>query len=125
MSRSPRPQPTSSTAFVSAKLQAREEAVARAKFAEATAGEHERREGQAEKAENLNCISQADMPARSPYQNETNDYSREAEDEHRVNGWGSVETIIRRLSAHISATCWWTSRGNFRLHHRQNISDSS
>ena len=37
--------------FVSAKLQAREEAVARAKFTEATAGEHERREDQTAKGQ--------------------------------------------------------------------------
>ena len=86
--------------FISAELQALEEAVARAKFTEATAGEHESGEDHTTKAKNLNCISQADVPARSPYENETKDHSREAEDEHRVNEWGSVETIVGRLFAH-------------------------
>ncbi len=111
--------------FVSAELQALEEAVARVKFTEATAGEHEDREDQTTNAENLNCISQADVPARSRYEDETKDHSREAEDEHRVNGGGSVETIVGRLFAHVSATCLCRRHCDERVHYGQNISDSS
>ena len=52
--------------FVSAELQARQEAVARAKFTEATAGEHKSREDQTEKAKNLKRISQAYVRVQSP-----------------------------------------------------------
>jgi hypothetical protein len=94
--------------FVSAEPQAREEAVARVEFTEATTGEHERRNDKTEKPKNLRRISQADggasVPAQSPsHKKETNDCPRKAYDEHRANGGWSVETIVGRLSVHVSA----------------------
>src|SRR5260221_145878 len=104
--------------FVSAELQSRQEAVACVEFTEAAAGEHERRENQTAKARDLKRISQAYVPAQSPsHDNEPADCRRRTNDEHRPNGRTSIETIIRRLSAH--ARCPWC------FHYGQNISDSS
>ena len=87
--------------FVSAELQAREEAVACVEFTEATAGEHERRDDQTAKAKNLKRISQAEVPAQSPsHDKETADCRRKTNDEHRANGCTTIETIIGRLFAH-------------------------
>jgi len=88
--------------FVAAELQAGEEAVACAEFTEATAGEHESREDETDIAKNLHPKSKS-VPARSPYENEANDRSREANDEHRVNEQSGIETIVGRLSLHVFA----------------------
>jgi hypothetical protein len=60
--------------FVSAELQAREDAIACVEFTEATAGEHERREDQTAKAKNLKRISEAEVSGQSPsHEKETPD----------------------------------------------------
>src|SRR5258708_10702737 len=104
--------------FVSVELQAREDAIACVEFTEATAGEHERREDQKEKAKNLKRISQAEVPAQSPsHDEETADCRRRTNDEHRANGCTSIETIIRRFPPHDYLRC--------RFRYEQNISDRS
>ncbi len=104
--------------FVSAQLQARQDAVACAELTEATAGEHERREDQTAKAKNLKRISQAEVPAQSPsHDKETADCRRKANDGHRANGCTTIETIVRRLSAHGPATCLCGHRRDLRFHH--------
>src|SRR6266481_3783823 len=108
--------------FVSAQLQAREDAVASAELTEATAGEHERREDQTAKAKNLKRISQAEVPAQSPsHDEETADCRRRTNDEHRANGCTSIETIVGRLFAHDSASCLCGHCRGLRFHHGQNI----
>jgi hypothetical protein len=113
--------------FVSAEPQAREEAVARVEFTEATAGKHERRDDQTEKPKNLHCVSQADgrsgVPAQSPsHKKETNDGPRKAYDEHRANDGWTVETIVGRLSAHVSALRLCTCGRQVSFHYGQNTS---
>src|SRR5215472_9536458 len=93
--------------FISAELQAREQAVACVELTEATAGEHQRRHDQTKKAKSSHCVGQADggsaVPAQGPsLENETNDRPRKAYDEDRAHGCWSVETIVGCLSAHIA-----------------------
>ena len=112
--------------FVSAELQAREDEIACVEFTEATAGEHERREDQTAKAQNLKRVSQTEVAAQSPsFEKETADRARQANDEHRADGSTTIETIIGRLSAHGPATCPCGHRHDLRFHHGQNISDRS
>jgi hypothetical protein len=112
--------------FVSPELQAREDVVACMEFTEATASEHEQRQDQRANAKNLKRISQAEMTAHSPSQDkETADCRRKTNDEHRANGCTSIETIVGRLFAHVSAPCWCGRYPDKRFHYGQNISDSS
>ncbi len=104
--------------FVSPELQAREDVVACMEFTEATASEHEQRQDQRANAKNLKRISQAEMLVQSPSQDkEAADRRRKANDEHRANGCTSIETIVGRLFAHVSATCLCGHGGDLRFHH--------
>ena len=112
--------------FVAAELQAREAAVARVEFSEATAGEHERRDDQTEKAKNLNRVSEghggSGVPAQSP------SFQRlpgKANDEDSSNGCGTVEAIIGRCLLMALLPAGWRHRRDLRFHHGQNISDRS
>jgi hypothetical protein len=104
--------------FVSAELQARDEAIACVEFTEATAGEHESREDQKAKAKNLKRVSEAEVSGQGPlHEKETPDCPCRANDEHRANGSTTIETIIGRLSAHDSATCLCGHCRDLRFQH--------
>jgi hypothetical protein len=104
--------------FVSAKLQARQDAIAGVEFTEATAREHESREDQTAEAKNLQRKSEAEMSVQSPlHEKEPPDCPCKANDEHRANRSAGIETIVGRLSAHDSATCLRGHCRDLRFHH--------